>query len=202
MTCIVGIADQGKVYIGGDSAGVNDSFQSSVRADTKVFLKDEFLYGYCGSFRMGQVLRFKFDAPARKENQDDYEYLISDWIDHLRQILKESGCVKEENGVEELPGSFLFGYRGNLYTVEADFQVGQPAEGIAACGCADDVALGSIYTSINLAANYKLPITSEAKVTVALVAAANFSGGVRPPFVVKTLDSNSSQTEEAKNERT
>ena len=38
MTCIVGLIDEGKVYIGGDSAGAADDL-ITVRADEKVFVR-------------------------------------------------------------------------------------------------------------------------------------------------------------------
>ncbi|MGH2638271.1 MAG: hypothetical protein ACRDF4_03155, partial [Rhabdochlamydiaceae bacterium] len=136
MTCIVGIVENNVVYIGGDSASVNTNFQSETRADAKVFQVGEFLFGICGSWRMGQVLRFKVKTPERKENQNDYEYLVADWVDATREAMKESGCLVGEDEQEFLPGTFLMGYRGNLYTVDSDFGIGQSLDGMAACGCA------------------------------------------------------------------
>jgi ATP-dependent protease HslVU (ClpYQ) peptidase subunit len=187
MTCIVGMVENGKVYIAGDSAGVNSNFQSTVRADTKVFQVGEFLFGGCGSFRMIQLLRYKLEAPARKECQEDYEYLVSDWLEAVRAVMKEGGCIEEDEGVESIPGSFLVGYRGGLYEVDNDFQVAQSSDGMMACGCADDVALGSLYTSVNLRPN--MPgMTPELMLQIALAAATNFSGGVRAPYIIKVLE--------------
>jgi hypothetical protein len=55
MTCIVGIVENGKVYMGGDAAGVN-GYSVRVRKDPKLFKVGEFLFGYTSSFRMGQLL--------------------------------------------------------------------------------------------------------------------------------------------------
>jgi ATP-dependent protease HslVU (ClpYQ) peptidase subunit len=45
MTCIAGVAHEGKVWIGGDSAGVG-GYDLTVRADAKVFTNGEFLFGF------------------------------------------------------------------------------------------------------------------------------------------------------------
>lgn len=75
MTCIVGLKHKDKVYIGGDSLGANTAFQKTVRADEKVFQKDDMIFGFTSSFRMGQILRYSFFPPARIENITDMQYL-------------------------------------------------------------------------------------------------------------------------------
>lgn len=52
MTCIVGIVDNGKVYMGADSLGVG-GLSKRVRKDPKLFRVGEFVFGYTSSFRMG-----------------------------------------------------------------------------------------------------------------------------------------------------
>lgn len=59
MTCIVGLVENNKVYIGGDSAGVA-GLSLMKRADEKVFKKDEFIFGFTSSFRMGQLIGGNF----------------------------------------------------------------------------------------------------------------------------------------------
>ena len=57
MTCIVGLIDGRRVWMGGDSAGVS-GLDITVRADAKVFRNGDFLIGFTSSFRMGQLLAF------------------------------------------------------------------------------------------------------------------------------------------------
>ncbi len=58
MTCIVGVTDGTEVVLGGDSAGVSiETRQLEVRANRKVFRRQDYVFGYSGSFRMGQILR-------------------------------------------------------------------------------------------------------------------------------------------------
>lgn len=176
MTCIVGIAEGGKVIIGGDSAGVG-GYSLTVRSDEKVFKNGEFLFGFTTSFRMGQILRFAFSPPARVENIDDYKYLTTTFIDAVRAALKAGGFAMVENGGER-GGTFLFGYRGGLYIVDSDYQVGASRDGFMACGCGDQIANGAMFATAGL---IKDP---QVRVKLALEAAERLSAGVRAPFSI------------------
>jgi hypothetical protein len=99
MTCIVGLIDNGKVWMGGDSAGVS-GLDVTVRKDPKVFKNGDFLIGYTSSFRMGQLLRFKFNPPkyyAEQHNNDEYQYMCTDFIEAIRICLKAGGYSKVLN---------------------------------------------------------------------------------------------------------
>src|SRR6476620_5754324 len=122
MTCIAGLVHNGNVYIGGDSAGVA-GYALTVRADEKVFQNGDFLMGFTTSFRMGQLLRFKFKAPYHKSEMDTYEYMVTEFVDAVRQCLKDGGYAQIKHG-EETGGSFLVGYRGELFAIDGDYQVG------------------------------------------------------------------------------
>ena len=57
MTCIIGYIDREnkKILISGDSAGVN-KYMLYHRKDSKIFIREPFIMGFTGSFRMGQLL--------------------------------------------------------------------------------------------------------------------------------------------------
>lgn len=99
MTCIVGLVDKGKVYIGGDSAGVNSFWDLTIRADSKVFINGPFIMGFTSSFRMGQLLRYKLKTPSRFKNdgtqKEIYEYMVTDFVDAVRQCLKDGGYASK-----------------------------------------------------------------------------------------------------------
>lgn len=59
MTCIVGYAVDGNVYMGGDSAGVGEGYSLQIRAEEKVFLKGSMIFGFTTSFRI-------WDMPQRR----------------------------------------------------------------------------------------------------------------------------------------
>lgn len=176
MTCIVGVEHNGKVIIGGDSAGTDSWGRQHVRADEKVFKVGEFAYGFCGSFRAGQLLRFRVEPPAFNEGQSLYEYLATNFVDELRNRLGLGGTRRVENGVESQGSAFLVGARGQLFMVMGDFQVGRTVDGYAAVGSGQEVAVGALHATAGLR------MTPRRRLTLALDAAAYFDSAVAPPF--------------------
>lgn len=179
MTCIVGLVDKGTVYIGADSLGVGSSYECIVRADRKVFRNGDFIMGFTTSFRMGQLLTFKLKPPKRHADIDPYEYMVTDFVDAVRDCLKSGGYATKDKEAE-VGGTFLVGYAGRLFKVEGDYQVGEAFNGMMACGCGADFALGSLFSSTDVN-------SAETRVRNALSAAEQFSAGVRAPFFVETL---------------
>lgn len=176
MTCIVGLVDHGKVYIGGDSAGVGGHYSLMVRQDRKVFCSGDFVMGFTSSFRMGQLLAFGFSPPKPRVGVDVMEYMVTDFIDAARARMKAGGYAKIVNG-EESGGTFLVGYSARLFCVSDDFQVGESSRGYDACGCGDSIALGSMFSSVGG--------KPRDRVNQALRAAEAFSAGVRAPFFIE-----------------
>jgi ATP-dependent protease HslVU (ClpYQ) peptidase subunit len=173
MTCIVGIATGEKVWIGADSAGVA-GLSITVRADAKVFTNGPMLFGFTSSFRMGQLLRHALTVPKQFSGVADDAWLCTTFIDAVRKCLKDGGFARAHSGVES-GGCFLVGYRGRLYEVDSDFQVGDPVDQYAAVGCGEQFALGSLHASTG---------EPESRIMSALAAAAHFSAGVCEPFTV------------------
>jgi ATP-dependent protease HslVU (ClpYQ) peptidase subunit len=183
MTCIVGLLDDGDIYIGGDSAGVG-GYALHVRADQKVFRNGPFLMGFTTSFRMGQLLRYKLTPPEHPyiagtgKRMDTYKYMVTHFVDAVRQCLKDGGYASKDKEVEE-GGTFLVGYDGRLFEIESDYQVAEQAVEFHAVGCGDQIALGSLYSSRGR--------PPKERVVMALEAAERFSPYVRGPFVIEKL---------------
>lgn len=186
MTCIVGLVDKGKVYIGGDTMGVDlPALLKCTRKDEKVFIKDDFIFGFAGSYRLGQIVRYKLNAPDRKVKQTDFEYLVADWLTSLREVCKEEGMTKVDDNVESIEGGLLFGYKGKLYTVEEDFQIGEVDTPYWSIGCGDHFALGSLATTQKLVKNKRISATN--RIRMALETAEFFSAGVGGPFNILNI---------------
>ena len=178
MTCIVGIAHKGKVYIGADSAAV----QGWTRRQTelvKVFRRGPFLMGYTTSFRMGQLLEHQLPLPEQK-GADDLAFLVQEFVEAVRDVFKRHGYAKVESN-NESAGQFLLGYRGKLYSIDSDYQVGLMADGFDAVGSGAEYALGALKVSERM--------QPTRRIKRALEVAAHFNMAVAPPFVVKTLAS-------------
>jgi ATP-dependent protease HslVU (ClpYQ) peptidase subunit len=185
MTCIVGMAQKDKVWVGGDSAASSsDTMEKCLRRDPKVFKNGEFLIGYSGSFRFGQILRYKFIPPGKKDDQEDYEYMVTDWLDALRHACKEGGFSKIEDNEEELPdASALIGYHNKLYVLDSDFQIGELTNDMYAIGCGAGLALGSMATSMKI--SKRMP--PRKRIQLALEASAQYALGVEPPFLILSI---------------
>ena len=177
MTAVVGFEHGGKVYIGADSAGVG-GWGLTIRDDEKVFRTGPFVMGFTTSFRMGQLLRYRLNVPEQTSRQSDHEYLCTSFIDAVRESFKDGGYLTTEKGVDS-GGTFLLGYRGKLWCIDSDFQVGRANDGYAACGCGEDIALGAMYASTIA--------DPRRRIIRALEAAAHFSAGVAGPFKVVSL---------------
>jgi ATP-dependent protease HslVU (ClpYQ) peptidase subunit len=170
MTCIVGLVDKGRVYIGGDSAGVA-GLSVSIRADEKVFANGPFIMGFTTSFRMGQLLRYKLEPAAQTIKQGDMEYMVTSFIDSVRKCFTDNGFGSGSTG-----GTFLVGYKSKLYTIDTDYQVGVSADPFDAVGCGTDLALGAMYATKGQ--------DPKKRITTALSAASTFNGGVMAPFLI------------------
>jgi ATP-dependent protease HslVU (ClpYQ) peptidase subunit len=179
MTCIVGVEHDGNIYIGGDSAGVA-GMQLQTRSDEKVFVANDFIMGFTTSFRMGQLLRYAFTPPEHSPKKDDMTYLVTDFVNSIRDCYRDNGYLTREAEVES-GGTFLFGYRNNLYSMEDDFQIAKSQANFAACGCGSQIALGA------MAASRTLTIAPEKRIELALLAAEEFSAGVRGPYTILVL---------------
>lgn len=179
MTCIVGIVHDGAVWIGGDSAGVDGRYGLVVRNDRKVFRAGEFIMGFTTSFRMGQLLQFGFSPPKPREDVDVFEYMVTEFVDSARSRMKSGGFARSKDSADQ-GGTFLVGYRGRLFHVADDFQVGESSHGFDACGCGDLIALGSLLSTREWT-------DPQARLRQALEAAQHFSAGVRGPFVFEQL---------------
>lgn len=180
MTCIVAIAEKGKVYMGADSAGSN-SITTIPRKDSKIFRNNGFLFGITSSFRMGQILRFRLTCPhykGKKELDSLYQFMCTDFIDSVRNSFKDYGYGKIENN-EESGGSFLVGFEGHLFEVYDDFQIAMSIDNYASIGSGEQFARGSLFSTKGMKPNKRLKL--------ALKAATRFSPTVSKPFVLEKL---------------
>ena len=176
LTVICAISENGKVWMGGDSAGVG-GLSLSVRKDPKVFINGDFIIGYTTSFRMGQLLQYSLHPPEMVKGEDGMAYMVRRFIPAVKDCLKGGGFQSTQNSVDE-GGVFLVGFHGELYEIQSDYQVSRVVQQYDACGCGYQIALGSLHTTDG----YQL--SPKERLMMALNAAEAFSAGVRGPFYV------------------
>lgn len=198
MTCIVGIAVNGAVILGADSAGVDGNWNRRVRADRKVFKNGELIFGFTTSFRMGQLLEHNLTPPAIQEGMEPYAYAVKLLIPEIRNTLRAGGFMRTESGVEA-GGVFLVGFRGSLLRIDSDFQVGESTEKFEAVACGDAYAMGAMHIAYDQAFRKPQRLTPDSfmdsdqsaaqlVLQAGLNAAARFSAGVAGPFHFVQLD--------------
>lgn len=182
MTCIVGTKCRKGVIIGGDSLGVA-GYDCAIRKDPKVGRVGEYVFGYSGSYRMGQVLLYDFDPPepSRKTAPEVFQFMVSEFVPILRETMKDAAIMKNTSGIEEFDNAeFLVGIHSNLFHVGVDFQIGWPAHPFDAAGCGENFAIGAMHMA------YKNKKRGEDLLIAGLSTAETFSAGVRAPFIFES----------------
>jgi hypothetical protein len=164
------------VYLGGDSAGVS-GYSITVRRDQKIFRNGPYAMGFTTSFRMGQLLHHAFKAPKPKGDLD--RFMATVFVDALRACLKDGGWARKDSEQEQA-GTFLVGVHGRLFAVHDDYQIAEPADGYAAVGCGNDLALGALHATGGLG------LKPRERLALALAAAGHHSAGVCAPFTFVT----------------
>lgn len=178
MTCIVGLLDDSGIYMGGDSAAVGGN-SLNIRADKKVFINNEFIMGFTWSFRMGQLLRYSFIPPQFHIDNDIDSFMVTTFIDAVRECLKKGGFARKKDE-EESGGTFIVGFKNQLFQVFSDYQVAKVLDKFVCCGCGEEIAQGSMYSTEGM--------SPEKRIRIALEAAEHFSVGVRGPFNIIKLE--------------
>jgi len=183
MTCIVATRERGSVIVGADSLGASD-YDYEIRRDPKVGKVGPYIFGYAGSFRLGQILLYDFEPPepVYKTVTYLYPFMVTEFVSRLRETLKELGALEIKNGMEEMSGAeFIVGIHGQIFYVQSDLQVGWPSNAFASVGCGAPYALGGMYAGYG-----KRGLRGRKLLTVGLETAEVFCAGVKPPFVFET----------------
>lgn len=177
MTCIVGIAQDNEVWIGGDNAGFINGTVIQYHVG-KVFHIDEFVMGCSGNQRFGNLMRFAFDPPVIELDLD--AYMVMTFVDALRETLTKHGYLANNNGREAISlddgDSALIGVRGRLFRLSPSFCITSPMDGMFAIGYGMTYALGALYATPKL--------SPKERILLALEAGEKYSDGVIRPFRV------------------
>lgn len=174
MTAIVGLVENGNVYLGGDSYASNGN-SIFPRADRKLFVKGPYAIGFAGSFRAGQILRHQVSLPLpTTEETDLHSFMVRRFIPAVRRGLRSEGFEQTEDSTVRL----LIGVNGRLFCMEPDFQVAESAEPFAAIGSGYDLARASLHTSFELCSI----LPARHRLEAALRVTSSYCSGVGPPF--------------------
>ena len=167
MTCIVGIVDDGVIYIGGDR-GASDGSAIVSLATPKVYIRDEWIFGYAGSLGIGQIMQI-INIPILEEDDDPFIILRMDIVDAFKAMIDAQGITLNEDNDTDI----LIGCRGRLFEFSpSDWSVAEIKQ--TAIGSGGNFALGSLHTSIDAD-----PID---RIGIALGAAITYSPSCQGPI--------------------
>ena len=182
MTCIVGLIDKGVLWMGADSMGSNGYTKNISQQPKLFFSKDSpnIIIGSSGSFRQLQLLRYMNifnELDIAKSVTFDHEFMVKNFIPNLQTVFENGGIEENISGVKQ-SGYFLIGSKDGLFKIQCDYSVMQNANHYEACGSGEEVAKGSLFTTMNT------DIPPKERIIKALEASEHHSCGVGRPFVI------------------
>lgn len=139
MTCIVGIAKEGNVYIGGERAASDGNVILST-CRPKVGVKGDWAYGFSGSYGTGQLIEL-VTLPKVLKNDDPFLVLRTTVVEDLKRHYDTYARDIEDNAAD-----WLIGCKGRLFEISSgDWGVIEINE--SSIGSGNTIALGSLHTT-------------------------------------------------------
>jgi ATP-dependent protease HslVU (ClpYQ) peptidase subunit len=141
MTCIAALVDEkGVGHIACDSF----STYGHLYKNSKIFKKGNMLIGYTSSYRMGQLLEHSLNIPERKDDQSIENYMYVDFINAVRELLKNNGQMLVDRNIETI-GFFLIVTEGLIFKMQDDLSLLEAADGFDACGSGEAYARAALH---------------------------------------------------------
>lgn len=172
MSTVIGIVQDGKVFMGADSyATTEDGVKRNLNRIKKMFTNGRYLIGFIGSVRVGQALMPHVFKPPKN---------ILDFPDAMIAQMERKGCLGTEQETQTYmqQSNFLIATpEGELYEILADFQIND-IDDYTAIGSGSHFAYGSLYTTRQMKDPKK-------RIKIALETAAFFDTSTGPPFVIE-----------------
>lgn len=185
MSCIVAYNNGDYIYFGSDSIATSNDYSQEVFKDSKIFIKNEMLIGYCGSIRAGQIIKYDFNIPFHPEGFSDMEYFCCLFFPKLlEKFNNREFFYYEDNKSEDINNNnnktppLLIGYKKKLYLIGEDFQIIESSKNYSCIGSASDYALGAF----SLIERLNINISPEEKIYTVLDSVSDLSYVIKPPY--------------------
>jgi ATP-dependent protease HslVU (ClpYQ) peptidase subunit len=171
MSCIVGLKHNGNIYIGGDGRATSNEGEIRPIICNKVFFNNDYLIGFCGSVRSGQLLYPHNFTPPKE---------ILDWPKEMRDHYNDNGALLRDEETGDIHGAnVLIAKKGKLFEILVDFQMSEIVE-FTAIGSGSPFAFGALEIL-----KFVKGIKPENKVLKALQVSSKYCSQVGPPYEVK-----------------
>ncbi len=172
MTCIVGIAKDDVVYIGGERAASDGATLLPLNRP-KVKRCGEYLIGFAGSLGIGELAHF-IDLPPIGKNIE--KTLRTSFVKSLKDAIELYGNASH---LDDNSTDWLVGVNGRLFEISSeDWSVCEFGE--SAIGSGNNIALGSLYTTRNWN-------DQERRIKVSLQAAVEISPSCSGPIDIYSI---------------
>lgn len=173
MSCVLGLLQNGRLYLGADGLATTEEGERRPVICIKIFTNKNYLIGYTGSVRHGQLLNPRcFDPPAS----------IYDFPEAIRKTFEEHGAMLSTDSGQQMHSSnILIGYGGKLYEVLIDFQMNEVYGSYTSIGSGSTYAMGSLFST----KKWKSP---EKRIITALDAASEYDRSVGRPYTIEVME--------------
>ncbi len=122
MTVVIADTEESVVFAA-DSAAANGSEIYTLDTE-KVFKRDGYLFGYCGSYRIGQILRHCVALPEYPDESADMErFMVRELVPAIRKAVETEGAAGEGRGFLGEQTCILTCVRGQIWTIGPDLTV-------------------------------------------------------------------------------
>ncbi len=191
MTCIVAVAKDGVVYMGGDRFTTDGNWGKFIDGSPKIaaipaFGRLEFLVGCAGDGRccdviLNMVIR-EADVPSNsllRWNDRDVEFNVREiLVEAIRLELAKKGALMKDDDGQDKGCTVLVGHVGRLFVIDPNFAVSVITEDHVAIGAAKEYAIGALYATYQ-SGNSCHPYN---RITVSLESAQKYNITVSEPF--------------------
>lgn len=175
MSTVIGVVENGKIWMGADTRASTECGEIRPIVCKKIFRNGDYMIGYVGSVRGGQILYPNFFKPPKD---------IWDLPDKIIEQCTTKGCLaSEENQTSMQTCNYLIGYQRKLYEILVDFQMSEIPE-TTSIGSGSSYAMGSLYTTSRM----KDEFTPEMRIQLALEAAAEYNANTSGPFLIDVME--------------
>lgn len=186
MTAILGLYEEGKLWLIGDSYTGSASHDcKDLCSSPKVYKHMDFIVGLCGSPKHELI----FEEIFKKETKKKSFVASEDWIKFKLPKLIKAACLKARVIVKDTEGeevmgesSFLIGYQKKFYYLDSDFSIWATQKTTVGIGVAAPYALGAL-TALEENTKY----SAEEKLRKAMTIAAELSHYVSKPYEIVSI---------------
>jgi ATP-dependent protease HslVU (ClpYQ) peptidase subunit len=169
MSCLIAYKSGNKIYLGSDGAATEEDGDIRPIKTKKIFRVGDYLIGYAGSIRAGQIIR-NIDPPET----------IEELIEVMRTKMEECGCLAITDASTSLSQScFIVIHRDIIYEILSDFQLNEVSGNFTTIGCGGPYAFGAMHVI------QEEDLSPSQKIVKALKVVSEYHAAVRPPYEVE-----------------